>query len=57
MEKNDVINKNYNIKTESANQDDSESRTTNVTNNKCILSVDDDYIKNTLISKLQNLAI
>ncbi|CAG8665663.1 20092_t:CDS:2, partial [Racocetra persica] len=43
----------YNLKTECANQestfecnpDDSESRTTNATNNKCILSVDDDYIK------------
>ncbi|RIB22804.1 histidine kinase-like ATPase [Gigaspora rosea] len=55
----------YNLKTENANQEntyecnpnDSEIKTTNATNNKFIISVDDGYIENTLISKFQNLAI
>ncbi|KAF0550188.1 protein-histidine kinase [Gigaspora margarita] len=55
----------YNLKTENATQEntyecnpnDSEIKTTNVTNNKFIISVDDGYIENTLISKFQNLAI
>ncbi|KAF0561666.1 hypothetical protein F8M41_021002 [Gigaspora margarita] len=48
----------YNLKTENANQEntyecnpnDSEIKTTNVTNNKFIISVDEGYIENTLIS-------